>query len=406
MQALSADLDHPRRKANDLCASVLARLQAGESGPLIDMVSEAVAASGGANEALLERLLDGAESTSTEWAALQNEVARNMQAMTALRERTRGVFERLQSLIELALNAVPDPTATGKTASPVARSRCPMPELAGAMASRPSPDAAAAPIDVLAPETLALRAYVLRPFELYVNDRGVERWPHCKSKSLFKFLLLHRDCPVAKDVLMDVFWHDAEGDAARNNLNVAMHRLRGALRPFAAKFPVVVFEDGRYMLNARMKIWTDADAYRAHLHRAREYARQGRMQEAMVEHEACVALYLNGLLPDNHNDEWVVLLRQELRDSYLSVLDWLSRYHLERQDHVASTAACARILAIDACNEKAHRLLMRSYARLGQPQLAQMQYRACVQTLSRELGMTPSVETTALYRQVAQRNAV
>jgi DNA-binding SARP family transcriptional activator len=68
--------------------------------------------------------------------------------------------------------------------------------------------------------------------------------------------------------------------------------------------------------------------------------------------------------------------------------------------------ACGKVLAVDACNEGAHRMLMRGYARLGQPQLAQQQYQACVQALNRELGMPASAETTELYRQIVRRDLV
>jgi DNA-binding SARP family transcriptional activator len=69
-------------------------------------------------------------------------------------------------------------------------------------------------------------------------------------------------------------------------------------------------------------------------------------------------------------------------------------------------SACAKTLAVDACNEGAHRMLMRCYARLGQPQLAQGQYQTCIQLLNRAMGIPASAETTELYRQIVRRHAV
>jgi DNA-binding SARP family transcriptional activator len=66
---------------------------------------------------------------------------------------------------------------------------------------------------------------------------------------------------------------------------------------------------------------------------------------------------------------------------------------------------CAKMLAVDPCNEGAHRMLMRCYARLGQPQLAQRQYQTCIQVLNRQLGIPASPETTELYRQIVRRQA-
>jgi DNA-binding SARP family transcriptional activator len=55
---------------------------------------------------------------------------------------------------------------------------------------------------------------------VYLDDQPIEDWPSSKGKSIFKYLVAHRERPVAKEVLMEVFWPGARPDAARNNLNV------------------------------------------------------------------------------------------------------------------------------------------------------------------------------------------
>jgi DNA-binding SARP family transcriptional activator len=62
-----------------------------------------------------------------------------------------------------------------------------------------------------------------------------------------------------------------------------------------------------------------------------------------------------------------------------------------------------RHLGLDECNEAAHRRLMRCYASLGQIQLAERQYGACVRVLREQLGLPPDTETTLLYRRIAGR---
>ena len=103
--------------------------------------------------------------------------------------------------------------------------------------------------------------------------------------------------------------------------------------------------------------------------------------------------------------QWLLPLRQQFRDRYLHVLDRTGRIHFDRRDYASCTTACAKIIAVDPCNEEAHRMLMRCYAHLGQPQLAHRQYQTCVGTLDRELSIPVSVETTDLYRQLVRRHA-
>ncbi len=59
-----------------------------------------------------------------------------------------------------------------------------------------------------------------------------------------------------------------------------------------------------------------------------------------------------------------------------------------------------RWLALDPLHEPAHRELIRLHALTGDRTAALEQYRACVRTLSRELGVAPLQETAELYEQV------
>jgi DNA-binding SARP family transcriptional activator len=173
-------------------------------------------------------------------------------------------------------------------------------------------------------------------------------------------------------------------------------------------FPFVLFSDGRYLLNPKLVVSIDADAFLAHATRATELERDLDLVGAIREYTACVALYQGELLAEDCHgyDEWLLPLRQQFRDRYLHVLDRLGRIHFDRQDVPHCTTTCAKILAVDACNEGAHRMLMRCYARLGQPQLAQRQYQTCIQVLNRVLGIPASPETTELYRQIVRRDIV
>jgi DNA-binding SARP family transcriptional activator len=67
---------------------------------------------------------------------------------------------------------------------------------------------------------------------------------------------------------------------------------------------------------------------------------------------------------------------------------------------------CGKTLAVDACREEAHRRLMRCYSRQGQPYLALRQYHLCVETLKKELDVTPAATTTRLYERIRHRERV
>jgi DNA-binding SARP family transcriptional activator len=260
--------------------------------------------------------------------------------------------------------------------------------------------AASAPLPAAAGE---LEACLLGPFQVRVDGKPIADWPNRKSKAILKYLLLNRDRPVAKEVLMELLWPEADAAAARNSLNVAIHRLRRVLGSGERGPRFIVFADGHYALDPDLKVWTDADAFLAHAQRAAELERARDVESALQEYAACAALYRGELLAEDRYAEWPLPLRQQLRDRHLQVLERLSRIHFDRQDYRSCTAICTRILAVDACDEAAHRMLMRCYALSGQPHFAQRQYQACIQALARFVSVAPSAETTVLFQQLARR---
>jgi DNA-binding SARP family transcriptional activator len=250
-----------------------------------------------------------------------------------------------------------------------------------------------------------LTAFMFRPFHVQVDDLPIDGWVSHKAKAVLKLLLLDRNRPVLKDELIERLWPETEPEAGKNNLNVAVHHLRRTLARGHPDFPFVVVRNGSYRLDDRLMVWADIEAFEQHMRRARELDRMHRSLEAMGEYASCVALHHHELLAEDRYDRWLVPLRQRFRDHFLDALDRLARHHLEGRDHVACTSACAKLLALDPCNEAAHRTLMKCYAMLGQPNLVQLQYRSCVNVLSRDLGVAPSIDTTALYRALARGEA-
>ncbi|MGH8695227.1 MAG: AfsR/SARP family transcriptional regulator [Burkholderiales bacterium] len=352
------------RELADLCAATLPGLRAGEAASVRDLIVGAHRAAGAEDDPIVAQLVEAARRLAAAWNALRDRADRRERALPEARDRPARFAGQVHLL----------PTAAAKSCG---RGTAP-----------------------------ALAAYVLGPFRALVNGQPIEDWPNCRGKAIFKYLLLNRRHPVAKEALMELFWPEAEPEAARNNLHVAMHRLRRALGRGDGEFPFVLFSGGHYLLNPKLQVSTDADAFLGHVARGGELERNRQVDAAMQEYAAGVALYQGELLAENRYDEWLLPLRQQLRDGYLHALDRLSGIHFDRQDFPSCTATCARTLAVDACNEGAHRMLMRCYARLGQPQLAQRQYRSYIHVLNRELGIPASAETTDLYRQIVRRHDV
>jgi DNA-binding SARP family transcriptional activator len=206
--------------------------------------------------------------------------------------------------------------------------------------------------------------------------------------------------PVAKDILMDLFWSDVEPEAARRNLHQAVYSLRQTLRRRDPDNQYILFENNQYSLNSELSVWLDVEEFEAAVQNGRRLESTGQQAEAMRHYAAAVHLYQGDFLADDLYEDWPRPRRQQLRLDVLEVANRLSEYKHEQAEHTAAIALCQQILALDNCYEEAHRRLMRLYLAQGQRHLAIRQYHHCTQALAEELDVPPSAETRALYEQI------
>jgi DNA-binding SARP family transcriptional activator len=268
----------------------------------------------------------------------------------------------------------------------------------GACASEAATDPGTFP-DRGGPPGPRLTVHLLGQLKVRLDDVPVDDWPSGRGRSLFKYLVTHRDPWPRREVLMDVFWPDALPAAARNSLNVAVHGLRRAFRASAAD-PVVVLEGGAYRLDQRIRLWLDVDEFEAHAASGRGHEAAGEVDAAFAEYEQALGLYQGDLMADDPYEDWPVLPREQLLLTYLDVLDRLSGLYFGQHQYGACVALCRLLVQRDPCREDAHRRLMRCYARQGQPHLALRQYQACADALREELGVDPEPATVDLARQL------
>ena len=316
-------------------------------------------------------------------------------------------YERLVQCIKDLLGPSPISEMVSRKASPTAENGVERILVQEAEITALTPDPLAMEVDVSAKLTRpSLAIYFLSLFRVLLDEQPVGGWPNCKGKSIFKYLATHRERPIPKEVLMEIFWPEVDPDAARNNLNVAIYGLRKALSKVNTDFSYVLFQDGCYLLNPELHIWVDAEAFMAHVRKAKECERRNDLVAAIHEYRAAEAIYQSEFLVEDRYEDWLIGARQNFQDTYLAVMNRLSCYYLDQQDYEACVTICAKTLTVDVCNEEVHRRLMRCYSLMGYTHLAMRQFHVCRETLARDLNLIPSKETMQLFEQIRQRQSV
>jgi SARP family transcriptional regulator, regulator of embCAB operon len=247
------------------------------------------------------------------------------------------------------------------------------------------------------PGARSLIIYCLGAFRVYQNDQLLNDWNGLKSLMILKYLVSNRCKPVAKEILMDIFWPEADSEGARRNLHQAVYSLRQTLKQHDPDFQHILYENDCYLFNPDLKVWLDFQEFERHVRNGRRLLTAGKKSAAMEGYGIAESLYQGKFMEEDLYDEWPKTIRRRLQNLYLEIADRLSEYYLDQGEFTIAIALSQKILLHDKCFEQAYYRLMLCYRAQGQRHLAIRYYLNCKETLQEELDLLPSAETVELY---------
>jgi len=241
--------------------------------------------------------------------------------------------------------------------------------------------------------------------------RGEEELPlldwWAKAKKLFAYLVIHRGRPVSRDILLEEFWPDVDQQRAIHSLQTTLSFLRRSLRSLpggeALAGRLIVARDGNYLFDSEGRCESDLQRFDEHVQEAACLKASGRLDDAAVHWTAAECPYVGDLLPEYPYEDWCAPPRERVRSDYLELLLSLGTYHRQAQRPREALRAAERMFAIDNCDERAHRMAMRSHVQMGRPIDALRQFERCCQVLERELRVPPSKATRDLHDLIRRR---
>jgi DNA-binding SARP family transcriptional activator/Tfp pilus assembly protein PilF len=211
-----------------------------------------------------------------------------------------------------------------------------------------------------------------------------------KATALLAFLAVEQG-RHGRDVLAELLWPEYAPDRARAALRRTLSTLRSAL-------------GGRWLAVARDAVSLERDGVLVDVDEFRRLAEGGDLAEleqaAALQRGAFLAGF--GLRDSAPFDDWQSLQAGTLARELGAVLDRLAEGLGARGSYVHAIEHARRRLALEPLNETAHRRLIELYGASGERAAALAQYRECVRTLHRELGVAPTEETTAAYHAVRE----
>ncbi len=214
-----------------------------------------------------------------------------------------------------------------------------------------------------------------------------------KVPALLAYLAVTRRAH-SRDKLAALLWGEMSDADAKNNLRQALANLR--------KF----FDEELTVTRDTVEFTGDCDLDSARFDSSLRLASSLDVEAGAATLGASLALYRGDLLegfyvrdaPDF--EDWMLTERARLRELALGALHTLTQFHTSRGNFTEAITHASRLLAFDPWREEAHRQLMLLQARTGQVSAALAQYETCKKILEKELGVQPSLETTALYERI------
>jgi DNA-binding SARP family transcriptional activator len=250
----------------------------------------------------------------------------------------------------------------------------------------PAPRAAARPQPI--------QITTLGRFEVAVSGAtlGHKRRAQRRVLDLLKVIVALGGEGVSRDAVAAALWPESEGDAARNALEITLHRLRKLLGYDEA----VQLAQGTLRLNREL-VSVDAASFE----RLVVAAFQGCEALDLGAAERALALYAGPFLRNEDDASWLLPARERLRSRYVRLVIRMAE-HLERAGAPRRAAEIYAVaLEAEPLTEDLYRRLMVVLASQERRAEALEAYRRCRRLLLAVSGIAPSRETEALHRAIA-----
>jgi DNA-binding SARP family transcriptional activator len=238
---------------------------------------------------------------------------------------------------------------------------------------------------------------LLGPFQATVEGKAITGFESNKVRALLAYLAVEADLPQPREKLAGLLWPDWPEKSARNNLRYALANLRQVIGDRETEAPLLCISRQSVQVNPDSALEVDANQF-ATLVELPDHAPKNLETAIKLYH----GRFLEGFsIPDSTPfEEWALLKREYYDRLMLSALHRLAAAHEARGEFTQALALAWRQVELEPWHEEAQQQLMRLLALSGQRSAALAQYEACRRTLTKELGVEPSHETTSLYEQI------
>ena len=229
--------------------------------------------------------------------------------------------------------------------------------------------------------------------EVSVNGRiiSMSEWRTKSVRDLFFYFLFTQEA-VTKEQIGAVLWPEiTNSQAVKARFKDDIYRLRRAVGKNA-----IVFDEVYYRFNRTLDYEYDVEAFESYL----TLARKSKDIVKRIECYQKAVDLVQGPYLSEVDTNWAAEERERLGQMYVSALEELAHLYLDSNKIDQCLSICQLALAQNRYNEMIYQVEMRAFAALGDRASIARLYQVSKVALEEGLGISPSQETEALYREL------
>lgn len=219
---------------------------------------------------------------------------------------------------------------------------------------------------------------------------------------LLIYFLCHRGRNLSVQELIDVLWNDKDSDNPAGALKNLVYRLRTTLSKTFERNDFISTGRGFYVWNREVSLALDFEEFETLCKECADFSKGNSVQ--MEKYARALNLYRGNFAEEQVEELWIVPLVTYYHSLYLSAVKAYVALLETTEQYETITAVCTRAIALDHLDEHLYACKIRSLVRQGKKNLALEQYNTYTTLLYENMGVRPSDELRAIYREIVEQN--
>ncbi|WP_349305821.1 response regulator [Bacillus sp. FJAT-49711] len=237
---------------------------------------------------------------------------------------------------------------------------------------------------VEATKPMMVRCFQTLSFCIYGDESQTVNvhWRTFKARELFAFLIQHRNQPVRKDVILDMFWPETDWKKGFPQLYATIYQIRKTLQSINVKISITSSENSyKLVFN---DVLLDIDVWEKRMNELPIVT-----NETLPEYQKLLNFYIGDYLASD-DYLWAEGERERFRGLWLQLVKKVTDYLVFRGNYSEAIVLYHRVQTIHPYFDDSYFMLMKLYDDLGDRPSVEQQYAEYTKMLLDEFGLKPT----------------